>query len=73
MNDDRGYTTRDVTTLSIADLLEEAEQAGFDSGYYAGILNQGAPWSEYEPLLTVARDRRNACFTELRRRLEATE
>jgi hypothetical protein len=68
--DDRGYTDRPVKTLSIADLLREALQAGHSAGFYAGVLERGGTWSEYEPLLIKARDRRNACFNELQQRLE---
>jgi hypothetical protein len=69
MNDDRGYTDRPVRQLSIADLLEEALQVRHSAGYYAGVLERGGAPDEYEPLLIDARDRRNACFTELERRL----
>jgi len=67
---DRGYTDRPVRQLSDAELLEEALQVRHSAGYYAGVLERGGAPDEYEPLLIEARDRRNACFAELRRRLE---
>lgn len=70
---DRGYTDRPVRQLSNAELPEEALQAGHSAGYYAGVLERGGAPDEYEPLLIEARDRRNACFTELKRRLENAE
>jgi hypothetical protein len=59
---DRGYTTRPVGELSAADLLEEALQSAYDSGYYSGTDNADAH--------ERAMKRRDACFAELRRRLE---
>jgi hypothetical protein len=65
VTDDRGYTTRDVTMLSPADLLEEALQAADSAGHYA--MTDYA----YSSLHTEAIQRRDQCFAELRRRLEA--
>ena len=62
-----GYTTRDVTTLSNAQLIEEALQSGYTSGFYAAA--QGAA-----SLLHIeARNRRNATFAEIKRRLAQAE
>jgi len=64
-----GYTTQDVTTLTNAQLIEEALQSGYDSGYYATHSSS----SEYGRLGNVAIARRNACFAELKARLAQAE
>jgi hypothetical protein len=65
---DRGYTDRPVQQLSNAELLEEALQVRHSAGYYAGAMEHGKK-PEYERLLIEARDRRNQCFAEIKRRL----
>jgi hypothetical protein len=61
---DRGYTDRPVRQLSDAEVLEEALQAADSAGHYA--------MSDFAcgPLHTEAINRRNACFAEIKRRLE---
>lgn len=62
-----GYTKQNVSTLTNAQLVDEALQSGYDAGYYAAGIGDDSPRH------IDARDRRNATFAEIKRRLAAAE
>lgn len=61
--DFRGYTDEPTTSLSIPELLEEALQSAYDSGYYSDK-------PEYTDLHQTAVNRRRECFAEIENRLK---